>query len=105
MLTSIEKYFDFAGLNTTWRTEVFAGLTTFVTRAYIIVVNPAVLGKAGLPIPAVTAATCISAAFGSIPASCAMADSARRRLPLRHHLSAAYGDALGGVLFMAALLA
>jgi AGZA family xanthine/uracil permease-like MFS transporter len=66
MRDRLERYFDFAGLKTTWRTEIFAGLTTFVTMAYIIVVNPAILGKAGLPIPAVTAATCISAAFGSI---------------------------------------
>jgi AGZA family xanthine/uracil permease-like MFS transporter len=62
----LERYFDFAGLKTTWRTEIFAGLTTFVTMAYIIVVNPSILGKAGLPVPAVTAATCLSAAFGSI---------------------------------------
>src|SRR5580658_4654339 len=66
MRAFLERYFDFAGLKTTWRTEFFAGLTTFVTMAYIIVVNPSVLGKAGLPIAAVTAATCISAAFGSI---------------------------------------
>ncbi len=66
MRDRLERYFDFAGLKTTWKTEIFAGLTTFVTMAYIIVVNPSILGKAGLPIPAVTAATCISAAFGSI---------------------------------------
>lgn len=66
MRDRLERYFDFAGLKTTWRTEIFAGLTTFVTMAYIIVVNPSILGKAGLPIPAVTAATCVSAAFGSI---------------------------------------
>jgi AGZA family xanthine/uracil permease-like MFS transporter len=66
MRASLERYFDFAGLKTNWKTEIFAGLTTFITMAYIIVVNPSVLGKAGLPIPAVTAATCISAAFGSI---------------------------------------
>ena len=66
MRARLESYFDFAGLKTTWKTEIFAGVTTFVTMAYIIVVNPSILGKAGLPIPAVTAATCISAAFGSI---------------------------------------
>jgi AGZA family xanthine/uracil permease-like MFS transporter len=66
MRARLEKYFDFAGLKTTWKTEIFAGVTTFVTMAYIIVVNPAILGKAGLPVPAVTAATCIAAAFGSI---------------------------------------
>ena len=66
MRQNLEVYFDFAGLKTTWRTEIFAGLTTFITMAYIIVVNPSILAKAGLPVAAVTAATCISAAFGSI---------------------------------------
>jgi len=66
MRQKLEVYFQFAALKTTWRTEFFAGLTTFITMAYIIVVNPAILGKAGLPIPAVTAATCVSAAFASI---------------------------------------
>jgi AGZA family xanthine/uracil permease-like MFS transporter len=66
MRARLESYFDFAGLKTTWKTEIFAGLTTFVTMAYIIVVNPSILGKAGLPIPAVTVATCLSAALGSI---------------------------------------
>lgn len=66
MRARLERYFEFARLKTTWKTEVFAGVTTFVTMAYIIVVNPSILGKAGLPIPAVTAATCLSAAFGSL---------------------------------------
>jgi AGZA family xanthine/uracil permease-like MFS transporter len=66
MRTTLERYFQFAELKTNWRTEVFAGLTTFITMAYIVIVNPAILGQAGLPIAAVTAATCLSAAFGSI---------------------------------------
>src|SRR6202012_1843371 len=66
MRAALERYFEFSLLKTTWRTEFFAGLTTFVTMAYIILVNPAILAQAGLPLPAVTAATCISAAFGSI---------------------------------------
>ncbi|MFP5227666.1 MAG: NCS2 family permease [Acidobacteriota bacterium] len=66
MRARLERYFEFARLGTTWKTEIFAGLTTFITMAYIIVVNPSILGEAGLPIPAVTAATCVSAAFGSI---------------------------------------
>jgi AGZA family xanthine/uracil permease-like MFS transporter len=48
------------------RTEVFAGFTTFLTMAYIVVVNPAILGEAGLPVAAVAAATCLAAAFGSL---------------------------------------
>ncbi|GAA3767849.1 NCS2 family permease [Terriglobus aquaticus] len=66
MRAAIERYFDFERLGTTWRTEVLAGLTTFVTMAYIIFVNPAVLSKTGMPIAAVTAATCLCAAFGSV---------------------------------------
>ena len=64
MRSSLERYFEFQKLNTNWRTEFFAGLTTFVTMAYIILVNPAILAQAGIPLPAVTAATCLSAAFG-----------------------------------------
>jgi AGZA family xanthine/uracil permease-like MFS transporter len=48
------------------RTEVFAGLTTFMTMAYIIFVNPDLLSIAGMDFGAVLAATCISAAIGSI---------------------------------------
>ena len=40
MLTRLENYFGFAVHETTWRTEIIAGLTTFVTMAYIIFVNP-----------------------------------------------------------------
>src|SRR5579883_1052177 len=66
MRSALERYFEFSRLGTNWRTEFFAGLTTFVTMAYIILVNPAILAQAGIPLPAVTAATCLSAAFGSI---------------------------------------
>jgi AGZA family xanthine/uracil permease-like MFS transporter len=64
MRAALERYFEFSHLKTTWRTEFFAGITTFVTMAYIILVNPAILAQAGIPLPAVTAATCLSAAFG-----------------------------------------
>jgi adenine/guanine/hypoxanthine permease len=66
MRRKLEDFFEFAALKTNWKTEAFAGLTTFITMAYIIVVNPSVLGQAGLPAAAVTAATCLSAAFASI---------------------------------------
>jgi AGZA family xanthine/uracil permease-like MFS transporter len=64
--TSFERYFEFSRLGTNWRTEVLAGVTTFLTMAYIVLVNPAILSLSGMPLPAVTAATCLSAAFGSI---------------------------------------
>jgi len=66
MLTRLERYFGFAAHNTTWRIEILAGLTTFITMAYIIFVNPAILSATGMPLAAVTTATCLCAAFGSI---------------------------------------
>jgi AGZA family xanthine/uracil permease-like MFS transporter len=65
-LSRLEDYFEFQRLGTNWKTEILAGLTTFVTMAYIVFVNPAILHEAGMPLAAVTAATCTSAAFGSL---------------------------------------
>ncbi len=48
------------------RTEIIAGFTTFLTMAYIVVVNPVILGEAGMPVAGVAAATCLAAGFGSI---------------------------------------
>jgi AGZA family xanthine/uracil permease-like MFS transporter len=61
-----EKYFEFAALGATWKTECLAGITTFMTMAYIVFVNPSILHEAGMPIAGVTAATCVAAALGSI---------------------------------------
>ncbi len=66
MRAQLERYFEFAKLQTTWRTEILAGLTTFMTMAYIVFVNPSILHDAGMPFQAVVAATCIAAAVGSI---------------------------------------
>jgi AGZA family xanthine/uracil permease-like MFS transporter len=66
MLKRIESYFEFSHLGTNWRTEILAGVTTFLTMAYIVLVNPSILAATGMPLAAVTAATCLSAAFGSI---------------------------------------
>src|SRR5882672_9681555 len=65
-LRSLERYFDFKSLGADWKTEILAGFTTFMTMAYIIFVNPAILHETGMPLPAITAATCLCAAFGSI---------------------------------------
>jgi AGZA family xanthine/uracil permease-like MFS transporter len=62
----LQRLFDLQGHGTTVRTELFAGLTTFLTMAYIVVVNPLILGDAGLPVAGVAVATCLSAGFGSI---------------------------------------
>src|ERR1019366_8758491 len=66
MRKHLETYFELAHLGTNWRTEILAGVTTFLTMAYIVLVNPAILSAAGVPLAAATAATCLSAAFGSI---------------------------------------
>lgn len=66
MIRALERYFEFDRLKTNWRTEILAGTTTFVTMAYIVFVNPSILGEAGMPVKAVMAATCFCAAFGSI---------------------------------------
>ncbi len=62
----LERYFEFGKLNTNWKTEILAGITTFITMAYIVVVNPSILKDAGMPVPAVFVATCLAAAFGTI---------------------------------------
>jgi len=62
----LERYFEFAELGANWRTEILAGVTTFVTMAYIIFVNPSILHEAGMPFAGVVAATCLSAGLGSI---------------------------------------
>ena len=66
MRTRLEAYFKFHEHQTTWRIEVLAGLTTFITMAYIIFVNPAILSQTGMPLAAVTTSTYLCAAFGSI---------------------------------------
>jgi AGZA family xanthine/uracil permease-like MFS transporter len=62
----MQRYFDFAGNGTGYRQEIIAGLTTFLTMAYIIVVNPAILEAAGIPKGPSMTATIISAAFGTL---------------------------------------
>src|ERR1700738_187394 len=66
MKSRLEHYFQFHELGTNWRPEFVAGCTTFVTMAYIIFVNPAILHETGMPLTAVIAATCLCAAFGSV---------------------------------------
>jgi len=65
-MKALKIYFEFAKLKTTWRQEAIAGLTTFLTMAYIIVVNPSILADPGMNPAAVTAATCVSAGLASI---------------------------------------
>jgi AGZA family xanthine/uracil permease-like MFS transporter len=60
----LEKLFQLKENGTDFRTEVIAGLTTFLTMAYVIFVNPAILADAGMDKGAVFVATCIAAAIG-----------------------------------------
>jgi AGZA family xanthine/uracil permease-like MFS transporter len=63
---ALDRRFELTARGTTARTEVLAGVTTFLTMAYIVLVNPSILGAAGMPVAAVAAATCIAAGFASI---------------------------------------
>lgn len=62
----MEKLFRFKQNNTDIRTEFVAGITTFLTMVYIIVVNPAILSAAGIPFDQVFMATVISAVVGTV---------------------------------------
>ena len=62
----LERIFGLKARGSDIRTELLAGLTTFLTMAYIVAVNPAILGQAGMPAAGVAAATCIAAGLGSI---------------------------------------
>ncbi|MDN3680053.1 NCS2 family permease [Vibrio tapetis subsp. quintayensis] len=60
----LEKLFKLNENGTTIRTEIIAGITTFLTMAYIIFVNPAILSDTGMDRDAVFVATCLAAAIG-----------------------------------------
>src|SRR3989339_631760 len=62
----ITKFFGLKELNTTVKQEIIAGATTFVTMAYIIIVNPKILEAAGMPFGASMVATILSAFFGTL---------------------------------------
>jgi AGZA family xanthine/uracil permease-like MFS transporter len=62
----IEGYFRLAENNTTVRREMLGGLTTFMTMAYIIVVNPQMLAQSGMPAEGVLFATCVSSAMATL---------------------------------------
>jgi len=62
----LETYFQLKQNGTNVRTEVVAGLTTFLTMAYIVFVNPLILGDAGMDKGAVFVATCVASAIGTL---------------------------------------
>src|SRR5437763_9695904 len=64
MLELLERIFHLSASQTTIRTEILAGITTFMTMSYIIFVQPAVLSTTGMDFGAVLAATCLASAIG-----------------------------------------
>ena len=60
----MQNFFNFKELNTNYKTEILAGLTTFATMSYILIVNPKILSSAGLPFEASITATILAAFFG-----------------------------------------
>ncbi len=63
---ALERYFELSKRGTTVRTEVLAGVTTFLAMAYIMALNPIILSDAGMDFSAVFAATALAAAIGSM---------------------------------------
>jgi len=62
----LERLFKLSENKTTFRTEVLAGVTTFLTMCYIIIVNPMILSETGMDHGAVFVATCLAAAIGCL---------------------------------------
>jgi AGZA family xanthine/uracil permease-like MFS transporter len=62
----IDRYFRLAENQTSVKQELLGGLTTFITMAYIVVVNPQILAQAGMPAEGVVFATCLSAAVATL---------------------------------------
>ncbi len=65
-LKAIQDYFRFSERKTTYRTEFIAGLTTFLSMAYILFVNPMVLGETGMDKSSVFVATAVASAIGTL---------------------------------------
>jgi len=62
----LDRWFELTANGTTVRTELIAGVTTFLTMVYIVFVNPTILGNAGMDKGAVFVATCIAAAVSTM---------------------------------------
>jgi AGZA family xanthine/uracil permease-like MFS transporter len=78
----ISRYFKIQELGTSIKREITAGATTFVTMAYIIVVNPKILEVAGIPFGPSMVATILSAFFGTL----AMGIYAKRPLAIAPYM-------------------
>lgn len=62
----LERFFKLSSHNTTVKTELMAGLTTFVTMSYIMFLNPIIMSKTGMPFDGLFLATCLGAAIATI---------------------------------------
>jgi AGZA family xanthine/uracil permease-like MFS transporter len=62
----VDRFFELTARGTTPRTEILAGLATYLTMVYIVVVNPSILAAAGIDHGAAFVATCLAAAIGSL---------------------------------------
>ena len=56
LIRRAERYFEFEVLGRNWRTEILVVINSFLTMSYIVFVNPAILGEAGMPVTGVGAA-------------------------------------------------
>lgn len=65
-MQQLATYFNFKKYNASWHTEIIAGITTFLTMSYIIIVYPAMMNSVGIDGKSIFVATCLAAAFGSI---------------------------------------
>ncbi|HEX7887676.1 MAG TPA: NCS2 family permease [Phenylobacterium sp.] len=65
-MSVLEKTFQLRARGASVQTEVLAGATTFLTMAYIVLVNPAILSTTGMPVAGVAAATCLAAGVGCL---------------------------------------
>ena len=66
MMQKIESYFGFKKLGSSWKIEILAGLSTFLSLSYIFVVNPSILAEAGISKSAVFFATVIVSSLATI---------------------------------------
>lgn len=66
MLSALERYFKFEERKTSWSTEIRAGITTYLTMAYILFVNPIILKDAGVPFCGCVVGTALAAGITSI---------------------------------------
>ena len=62
----LQRLFHLEENQTTVRQELLAGVTTFMTMSYVVIVNPRILADAGMPVDGVLFATCVSAALATL---------------------------------------